>query len=53
MAARHPGAPGDARTTGPVAPPTLWTPVGLIVLCLLLFILTAREFIRYAWTRHG
>lgn len=38
--------PVTLGTTGPVAPPTLWTPVGLIVLCLLLFILTAREFIR-------
>jgi hypothetical protein len=31
---------------GPVARPTLWTPAGLIILCLLLLVLTAREFIR-------
>lgn len=31
---------------GPVASPTLWTPAGLIILCLLLLVLTAREFIR-------
>ena len=35
-----PGAPG------PVGRPTLWTPVGLITLCLLLLVLTAREFVR-------
>jgi hypothetical protein len=29
-----------------VARSTLWTPTGLIILCLLLLVLTAREFIR-------
>lgn len=38
--------PVTIGTTGPVARPTLWTPAGLIILCLLLLILTAREFIR-------
>jgi hypothetical protein len=33
-------------TLGPASRPTLWTPAGLIVLCLLLLILIAREFIR-------
>ena len=32
--------------TGPVARSTLWTPAGLIILCLLLLVLTAREFTR-------
>jgi len=32
--------------TGPVARSTLWTPAGLITLCLLLLVLTAREFTR-------
>ena len=44
-----PGArarPVTIGTTGPPARPTLWTPAGLITLCLLLFVLTAREFIR-------
>jgi hypothetical protein len=38
--------PVTIGTTGPVAQPTLWTPAGLIILCLLLLVLTAREFIR-------
>ena len=38
--------PVTVGTTGPPASSTLWTAVGLIVLCLLLLVLTAREFIR-------
>jgi len=38
--------PVTIGTTGPAARPTLWTPAGLVILCLLLLVLTAREFIR-------
>ncbi len=38
--------PINVVTTGSVAQSTLLTPTGLIILCLLLLVLTAREFIR-------